>query len=190
MLLNYSHSLVVQARLSASPINLLSSYFSYENHSSLTESEMADDPSIDLKQVPLMNILVYTFMFTVGAPKNFQVIRCLLCNKNKLYSKSRHHLLLLNLAIADAIVLFIMIPGEIGWRITSDWRAGNVGCKTFQFIRVFGLYASSMVLICISVDRYYAVVKPFRYGSMSSRISKLLKVSWFISFLISTPQVS
>ena len=190
MLLSQSPSLQDPAFLSASPINLLSTYFSYENYSSLSESEMADDPSIDLKKVPLMEILIYTFMFAIGAPKNFQVVRCLLCNKNKLYSKSRHHLLLLNLALADSIVLFVMIPGEIGWRLTSDWRAGNAGCKAFQFLRVFGLYASSMILICISIDRYYAVVQPFRYSFLSSRISNLLKISWLLSFLLSTPQVS
>lgn len=178
------------ALLSTSPISLLSSYFTRGNHSNVSESVMADDPSVDLKHVPLLNILVYTLMFGIGAPKNFQVVRCLLFNKTKLYSRSRHHLLLLNLAIADSIVLFISVPAEIGWRVTSDWRAGNVGCKVFQFVRVFGLYASSMILICISLDRYYAVVKPFRYSSMSCRISKLLRLSWIMSFLISTPQVS
>jgi gonadotropin-releasing hormone receptor len=190
MLLNdgSEDSLRQAAHLSASPIRLLE-YFSHETNSSMSESEMADDPSIDVRQKLVMTIFILTMILAVGGPKNFQVVRCLLCNKNKLYTKSRHHLLLLNLAIADSIVLFLMIPCEIGWRMTSDWRAGNYGCKIFQFIRVFGLYASSMVLICISIDRYYAVVKPFRYGSMSSRISKLLKISWLLSFLISTPQV-
>ena len=52
-----------------------------------------------------------------------------------------------------------MIPTEVGWRLTSEWKAGDIGCRSFQFIRVFGLYASSMVLIVISIDRYYAVVQ-------------------------------
>ena len=172
-----------------SPFSLIASYFTYEN-SSMSQSELADDPSIDLKQVPTIVIVLLILMFVVGAPKNFQVVRCLLCNKNRLYSKSRHHLLLLNLAIADTVVLFIMIPGEIAWRLTSDWRAGNVACKAYQFVRVFGLYASSMILVCISIDRYYAVVTPFRYSSMSARISKLLKIAWITSFIISIPQVS
>ena len=158
----------------------------------ITQGEMADDPSYDPNQVRVIDIIVFTFLFAIAAPANFKIIKCLIWTQNstKLYKKSRHHFLLLNLAIADAIVLFIMIPAEVGWRVTASWKAGNIGCKIFGFVRVFGLYASSMILICISIDRYYAVVQPFKYGSAATRISRLLKASWLLSVILSIPQVN
>lgn len=168
-----------------------SSHLSKNYTKNITQGQMADDPNVDPEQVKIVDIVVYTFLFAIAAPANFKIIKCLIWTNNstKLYRKSRHHFLLLNLAIADAIVLFIMLPTEVGWRVTASWWAGNVGCKIFQFFRVFGLYASSMILICISIDRYYAVVQPFKYGSAAKRISRLLKASWFLSVVLSIPQV-
>lgn len=162
------------------------------SHRIYSQGEMADDEKVDPTKIRVLDIVVYTFLFAIGAPANYKIIKCLIWTSNsvKLYRKSRHHFLLLNLAIADAIVLFIVLPTEVLWRVTASWRAGNIGCKLFQFFRVFGLYASSMILICISLDRYYAVVQPFKYGSAANRISRLLKASWILSAIFSAPQVS
>lgn len=155
---------------------------------SMTTSEAASEQIDDITRIKLIDVFAYTLLLAIGAPANFKVLRNL--HAGKLYSKSRHHFLLLNLALADSVVSFIMIPTEIGWRLTNAWTAGNFVCKIFQFVRVFGPYASSMVLICISIDRYYAVVKPFTYTTMDTRISCLLRLAWIISFLLSIPQVN
>lgn len=46
-----------------------------------------------------------------------------------------------------------MMPLEIGWAATVSWRAGNLMCRVMAFFRTFGLYLSSFILVCISVDR-------------------------------------
>jgi len=46
-----------------------------------------------------------------------------------------------------------MMPFEIGWAITVTWEAGDAMCRIMAFFRMFGLYLSSFVIICISVDR-------------------------------------
>jgi gonadotropin-releasing hormone receptor len=123
----------------------------------------------------------------IGAPAELLVARKLL--QNKTYKRSRYHFLLLNLNIADSVVVFIMIPVEIGWMYTNDWRAGNMACKVLQFFRAFGPYSSSLLLICLSIDRYYAVVKPFSYAFLDRKINFLLTFVWITSFVISLPQV-
>ena len=50
-------------------------------------------------------------------------------------------------------VTFLMMPLEIGWAATVSWRAGDAMCRIMSFFRMFGLYLSSFILICISVDR-------------------------------------
>ena len=129
----------------------------------------------------------YVVLFLIGAPANILVVRKLLLDQT--YRRSRYHFLLLNLSIADTIVVFIMIPVEIGWLYTNAWLAGNVACKVLQFFRAFGPYSSSLLLICLSVDRYYAVVRPFSYAFLDRKINFLLLLVWTVSFIISLPQV-
>lgn len=133
------------------------------------------------------DVVVYIVLFVIGAPANFLVLHRLL--RDGAYKKSRHLFLLLNLSIADAIVVFIMIPVEIGWKITDEWVAGDLACKISKFFAAFGTYASSLLLISVSVDRYYAVVKPFSYAFLDRKMNLLLVGIWTFSFLISTPQV-
>ncbi|CAG9116794.1 unnamed protein product [Plutella xylostella] len=77
----------------------------------------------------------------------------------------------------------------IGWRTTNQWLAGNFACKFFQVIRAFGLYLSSNVLVCISLDRFFAVLYPLRLAIARKRSKTMLACSWIVALLCSAPQV-
>ena len=51
------------------------------------------------------------------------------------------------------LVAYVTIPTEIAWNYYVRWLAGDVMCRLLMFMRILGLYASSCVLIIISVDR-------------------------------------
>lgn len=131
--------------------------------------------------------LGYIILFCIGAPANLLVLYKLL--HGKCYRRSRYHFLLLNLSLADSMVVFIMIPVEIGWLYTNAWLAGNVACKVIKFFCAFGPYSSSLLLICLSVDRYYAVARPFSYAFLDRQMNILLMIIWSVSLFISLPQV-
>lgn len=78
---------------------------------------------------------------------------------------------------------------QISWRITVQWIAGNVACKAFLFLRAFGLYLSSNVLVCVSLDRYFAVLHPLKVNDARRRGKFMLACAWGISLLYSVPQV-
>ena len=104
----------------------------FQNASTLDEVGGDDQPPIDmppdLQQISkLSDMIINILMFIVGAPANFRVLYNLLSNKT--YRKSRHHLLLLNLAVADSVVSFVTVPVEISWSYTNRWVAGNLTCK-------------------------------------------------------------
>lgn len=46
------------------------------------------------------------------------------------------------------------MPLEIGWAFTVEWTAGDAMCRIMMFFRTFGLYLSSFILVCISLDRF------------------------------------
>lgn len=132
------------------------------------------------------DIIIYIILFIISSVGNISVFTSLLRNRNR---KLRINLLIFNLAIADLIVTFIMIPLEVGWRITESWRAGDFACRLLQALRAFGPYLSSMVLVCISFDRYFAIIHPLKVNDAHRRSKIMLYFSWIISIVCSIPQV-
>ncbi|CAG4935058.1 unnamed protein product [Colias eurytheme] len=128
---------------------------------------------------------IYSALFLVGAAGNIAVFIALIRSRRR---KSRVNLLMTHLVIADLIVTFIVIPLEIGWRTTNAWLAGNWACKFFLVLRAFGLYLSSNVLVCISLDRFFAVLYPLRLAIARKRSKTMLSVAWVVALLCSVPQ--
>ncbi|CAG2102264.1 unnamed protein product [Medioppia subpectinata] len=131
------------------------------------------------------DIIIYSILFIISAAGNISVFTALLRNRNR---KLRINLLIFNLAIADLIVTFIMIPLEVGWRITGSWIAGDFACRLLQALRAFGPYLSSMVLVCISFDRYFAIIHPLKVNDAHRRSIIMLTFAWIISIVCSIPQ--
>ncbi|CAG2167863.1 unnamed protein product [Oppiella nova] len=131
------------------------------------------------------DIIIYSILFVISAAGNISVFTALLRNRNR---KLRINLLIFNLAIADLIVTFIMIPLEVGWRITESWIAGDFACRLLQALRAFGPYLSSMVLVCISFDRYFAIIHPMKVNDAHRRSKIMLAFAWIISIVCSVPQ--
>lgn len=132
-------------------------------------------------------IAVYCVLFVAGAISNISVLVTLLRLRS-----SRVKTLMINLCVADMVVVFVMIPMEIIRRIRSVWVLlnGQAGCKSVQTLRVFGPYLSSMVLICISLDRYFVITKSVRAQNNLFRFKTFLGAAWAISIAFSIPQVS
>lgn len=77
-------------------------------------------------------VSIYSVLFIISSIGNTTVFISLVKNRNR---KLRINLLILNLTIADLIVTYIMIPMEIGWRITNQWLAGDFMCRIMQAFR-------------------------------------------------------
>jgi gonadotropin-releasing hormone receptor len=104
--------------------------------------------------------------------------------------KSKMNFLIRHLGLADLSVIFITILTEIIWRITVKWETNEFGCKAVQFGRIFPLYLTSMMVICITLDRFYAFVFPLSILKSKERNKCFLITSYVISFTASIPNVS
>ncbi|XP_058454971.1 adipokinetic hormone/corazonin-related peptide receptor variant I-like isoform X2 [Malaya genurostris] len=132
-----------------------------------------------------LQIVLYSVLMIVSAIGNITVLTLLI--KRRLKTHSRIDMMLTHLAIADLLVTFLMMPLEIAWAYTVRWMAGDIMCRLMAFCRTFGLYLSSFVLVCISVDRYYAVLQPLKLSKRRGRI--IISIAWTLAFICSTPQV-
>ncbi|KAJ8918060.1 hypothetical protein NQ315_011517 [Exocentrus adspersus] len=152
-------------------------------------------PDVNATEVSIENLfrpnlhvtVVYGVLFVVAAVGNLTVFISLFRSRHR---KSRISLMIRHLAMADLIVTFIMIPIEISWRLTGRWLAGNVACKVFLFLRAFGPYLSSNVLVCVSLDRYFAVLHPLKVNDARRRGKIMLAFAWCASFIYCIPQTS
>ncbi|XP_033218326.1 gonadotropin-releasing hormone II receptor [Belonocnema kinseyi] len=158
-------------------------------------STMADNSSTKL-ELPIdmqfndghvVSIATYSVLMVISAIGNSTVL--FLISRRRRNSKTRINTMLMHLAIADLLVTFLMMPLEIGWAITVSWKAGDAMCRIMAFFRIFGLYLSSFILICISIDRYYAVLRPLQIVNINRRSKIMLIGAWVGSTLCSMPQM-
>ncbi|KAH0539157.1 hypothetical protein KQX54_001458 [Cotesia glomerata] len=96
--------------------------------------------------------------------------------------------LILHLSIADLLVTIFCIAGEALWSYTVAWIWGNITCKLFKFLQMFSLYLSTFVLVLIGLDRFLAVKYPIKSLNKIDRCTKLVLITWIISFILSIPQ--
>lgn len=144
-------------------------------------------PDMKFNSGHVVSIVGYSSLFLVSSIANSTVLMILIRRYKK--TKSRVNLLLIHLAIADLFVTFLMMPLEIGWASTVMWLAGDFLCRFFSFFRIFGLFLSSNILICISLDRFYAIVCPLSTGTATRNMKILLTTAWILSILCALPQV-
>lgn len=146
----------------------------------------ADIPE-GLTDINMTQLIAYSLLFPLAAVGNLLVFVALFRNRHR---KSRVNMMILHLSLADMIVTFVFLPTEITWHVTIEWVFGNFGCKVYKFLSAFGFYLSSMVLVCISLDRYFAVLHPLKVNDAQRRGKIMLFFAWLISAVISLPQVS
>ncbi|XP_034472404.1 gonadotropin-releasing hormone receptor isoform X2 [Drosophila innubila] len=132
----------------------------------------------------LLSITVYSILFVISTIGNSTVLYLL--TKRRLRGPLRIDVMLMHLAIADLMVTFLLMPLEIAWAWTVQWRSTDLMCRLMSFFRVFGLYLSSFVMVCISLDRYYAILKPLQRSHNRGRI--MLACAWLGSVICSIPQ--
>ncbi|KFQ20759.1 G-protein coupled receptor 1, partial [Mesitornis unicolor] len=122
--------------------------------------------------------IILSLSFIIGTPGNCIIIWTV-CTKMKKISPSV--LLILNLAIADVLVL-ITLPIWI-YSFADSWVFGEIFCKILVFIIYCSMYASIFLITALSLERLMAVFYPFtiqRYKS-KEKISLIMFLIWFLS---------
>ncbi|XP_053611429.1 adipokinetic hormone/corazonin-related peptide receptor variant I-like [Plodia interpunctella] len=148
----------------------------YNSSVSVTETLPRDQGAV---------LATYGVLLAIGGIGNLAVLVTLARTRRR---KSRVDLLMTHLALADVCVTCGVIPLEIGWKYTNAWLVGNFLCKMLLVLRAFGLYLSSNVLVCISIDRFFAVIYPLRLPVARRRSKQMLYGAWVIALACSLPQ--
>ncbi|XP_005413046.1 PREDICTED: neuropeptide S receptor [Chinchilla lanigera] len=101
--------------------------------------------------------------------------------------KSRMTFFVTQLAITDSFTGLVNILTDIIWRFTGEFLAPDLVCRVVRYLQVVLLYASTYVLVSLSIDRYHAIVYPMKFLQGERQAKILIGVAWSLSFLFSIP---
>ncbi|XP_015921800.1 orexin receptor type 2-like [Parasteatoda tepidariorum] len=95
---------------------------------------------------------------------------------------------IVNLAVADFLVILICLPPTVLWDVTKTWFFGSITCKLVLYLQNVSVGVSVLTLTFISVDRWYAICHPLSFKSTPSRAKSSIFLIWSIAILIALPE--
>ncbi|XP_006873352.1 PREDICTED: proteinase-activated receptor 3 [Chrysochloris asiatica] len=137
--------------------------------------------SLSTKLIPAIYILV----FVVGVSANAVTLWMLIFRTRSICMAVFYT----NLAIAD-FLFCITLPFKIAYHLNgNNWVFGEVMCRATTIIFYGNMYCSILLLACISISRYLAIVHPFTYRGLPKRTYALLTCGlvWATVFLYMLP---
>ena len=84
--------------------------------------------------------------------------------KSRVNSLSRVNSFILNLTVADLMVMLLAVLPQLIWEYQDNrvWLAGEFMCKFIKFLQSFSMMASTNMLVVIAIDRHQAITKPLK----------------------------
>ncbi|XP_054252866.1 C-C chemokine receptor type 7 [Indicator indicator] len=99
---------------------------------------------------------------------------------------------LLNLALAD--VLFLLTLPFWASSAALPWLFGEVTCKVLYCLCRLSFFSGMLLLLSISIDRYFAIVQAASAHRLRPRMAFISKAScvliWLLAFVLSTPELA
>ncbi|KAM4850047.1 C-X-C chemokine receptor type 5 isoform 1-T1 [Urocitellus parryii] len=173
--------------------NLGDLYKEFANYNDSTETPLLESHFCSTVEGPLLTSfkavfmpVAYSLIFLLGLMGNILVLVILERHRQ---TRSSTETFLFHLAVADLLLVFILpfaiAEGSVGWVLGSSL------CKIVIALHKINFYCSSLLLACIAVDRYLAIV----HAVHAYRHRRLLSIHitcatiWLAGFLFALPEI-
>ncbi|XP_057706647.1 lysophosphatidic acid receptor 4 [Corythoichthys intestinalis] len=130
----------------------------------LNETGMEDCGIDDSFKYNLYSV-VYSVVFVLGLITNCAAL-FVFCFRMKMRNETT--MFMTNLALSDLVFVFTL-PFKVFYNVNRHWPFGDGLCKVSGTAFITNIYGSMLFLTCISVDRFLAIVYPFRSRSIRTR---------------------
>uniref|UniRef100_A0A8D0G407 C-C motif chemokine receptor 7 n=1 Tax=Sphenodon punctatus TaxID=8508 RepID=A0A8D0G407_SPHPU len=105
--------------------------------------------------------------------------------------KTMTDIYLMNLALAD--ILFLLTLPFWATSAAKYWLFGELVCKAVYCICKMSFFSGMLLLLSISIDRYFAIVQAASAHRLRARMIFISKVTcvfiWFLAFILSAPEL-
>uniref|UniRef100_A0A669CW01 Vasopressin V2 receptor n=1 Tax=Oreochromis niloticus TaxID=8128 RepID=A0A669CW01_ORENI len=112
-----------------------------------------------------------------------------------LLRRRRHHnplhQFMLNLCVADLVVALFQVLPQLVWDAKGRFPGPDFLCRLVKYLQVLGMFASSYMIVAMTVDRHYAICCPLQAhrSGATKRWNSFIVLAWVLSLLLSLPQV-
>ena len=142
------------------------------------------DDATSLSALAKMQIILYILMAFAGAIGNSLTIAVLFKAK---FRKRKSSILLLNLAVCDAIIATLCIPLDVAYFINGRWIYGKVLCYIISPFQTSMPIVSSWSFMYMMIERNSLFTKHVR-GQMRRKSVRLLAMStWIVPIALVIP---
>ena len=131
-------------------------------------------------------IILYVIIIVFGIVSNGFIVVLICCKKSL---QTTRNMFLVNLAISDILLCSVCTPFTLLKLILKNWHLGTLMCKLVPWFQGVLVFASTLTITCIALDRYYMIVHPLGSTEKSKKVwvSVCIIVIWLASALISSP---
>uniref|UniRef100_A0AAQ6A412 G-protein coupled receptors family 1 profile domain-containing protein n=1 Tax=Amphiprion ocellaris TaxID=80972 RepID=A0AAQ6A412_AMPOC len=112
-----------------------------------------------------------------------------------LLRRRRHHnplhQFMLNLCLADLVVALFQVLPQLVWDVQGRFPGPDFLCRLVKYLQVLGMFASSYMIVAMTLDRHYAICCPLQahHSGATQRCNSFVVSAWGLSLLLSLPQV-
>ncbi|KAM9855914.1 vasopressin V2 receptor-like [Aulostomus maculatus] len=101
------------------------------------------------------------------------------------------HQFMLNLCVADLVVALFQVLPQLVWDARGRFPGPDFLCRLVKYLQVLGMFASSYVIVAMTIDRHYAICCPLKahHSGAAQRWNTFIPLAWGLSLLLSLPQV-
>lgn len=138
------------------------------------------------EDVAKLEITVLSLTLVVAVTGNLSVLAAMCKSKRK---PSRMYLFIKHLSLADLVVAFFQVLPQLCWEITFRFYGPDFLCRIVKHLQVLGMFASTYMMVMMTVDRYIAICHPLKTLQQPTQRSYIMIVTtWLGSLILSTPQ--
>ena len=152
-----------------------------------TGENLARAPSSLQNQLVIVQVTFYAVITVIGTIANLALCSALLRTK---HPRKASEYFIFNLALTDLLTCSLGIPLDIVVILMEHWPLGAFMCKVVYPFQTLLTAVSVATLTCMAIERYRAIVTPFK-PMFSVRIVKIAIISvWCLSAILVSPYVA
>ncbi|XP_062251353.1 vasopressin V2 receptor [Platichthys flesus] len=152
---------------------------------SLETERPEDDPRNE--RLAQVEIVLLSIIFITAGILNSGLLLVLWKRRKQL---SRMRVFVFHLCVADLVVTFFQVCPQLMWDITDRFVGPDILCRAVKYLQVVGMFASTYMIVAMTIDRYQAICKPMvTFQRRRARWNGPVCAVWCVSLIGSLPQV-
>lgn len=92
-----------------------------------------------------------------------------------------------NLAVSDLLLIVLNVPFNIAKDLMTEWLFGDAMCRIMNMSLITSVYASTLTLTVIALDRQRVLLYPLRPRIMKSGGMVVVALIWIVSIILALP---